>query len=332
MADKKTESTMKEFMTNDQEDYYSGITCITVNGKNAYELKGKFLDDLHNNAFSGTNGEDAVEHIEYFLKIVDPIDLPNVNYDKLRVVVFPISLAGDAWRWFDGVKGSFTRALWDYWKMGNDKIEPMDDESSDLEETDHDDEQEIAEIFGIELNLKIGEITNHHSFSCRNTSVLLLHLFVEGRDEKKRLDHLKQDQEMLVIKIFSERKKVFRGEKKCEKIRAKRSDFQQGIEQLLYMQEIQQEGLDVGFDGAYRGVGDEEVVVGEGVVVTSSSLEMLTNSCLGGIMVSLIFLEGLEEEALVEFMVEMCEEDEDSRKNEKDGLFNLKANDQSRKA
>ncbi|GJX41111.1 potassium transporter 8-like protein [Tanacetum coccineum] len=57
-------------------------------------------------------------------------------------------------------------------------------------------------------------------------------------------------------------------------------------------------------DGAFGGVGDEEMVVGEGVVVTSSSLEMLTNSCLGGIMVSLIFLEGLEEKALVEFMVE----------------------------
>ncbi|GKA15711.1 hypothetical protein Tco_0695458 [Tanacetum coccineum] len=53
------------------------ITSITVNGKAAYELKGKFLDDLRDNAFSGTNGEDAVEHIEYFLKIVDPIDLPN---------------------------------------------------------------------------------------------------------------------------------------------------------------------------------------------------------------------------------------------------------------
>nr|GEW95480.1 hypothetical protein [Tanacetum cinerariifolium] len=69
-----------------------GITSIAVNGKNAYELKRKFLDDLHKNGFSGTNGEDAVEHIEYFLKIVDPIDLPNVNQDKLRVVVFPISL------------------------------------------------------------------------------------------------------------------------------------------------------------------------------------------------------------------------------------------------
>ncbi|GKB89384.1 hypothetical protein Tco_0961656 [Tanacetum coccineum] len=85
-------------MANDQADYYLGTTSITVNGKNAYELKGKFLDDLHKNTFSGTNGEDAVEHIEYFLKIVDPIDLPNVKQDKLRVVVFPISLVGDAWR------------------------------------------------------------------------------------------------------------------------------------------------------------------------------------------------------------------------------------------
>ncbi|GKE27144.1 hypothetical protein Tco_1442528, partial [Tanacetum coccineum] len=69
MADKKTKSTMKEFTTNDHEDYYLGITCITVNGKNAYELNGKFLDDLHNNAFDGTNGEDAVKLIEYFLRI-----------------------------------------------------------------------------------------------------------------------------------------------------------------------------------------------------------------------------------------------------------------------
>ncbi|GKE27241.1 hypothetical protein Tco_1442625, partial [Tanacetum coccineum] len=107
----------------------TGITSITVNGKNTYELKGKFLDDLHKNSFSGTNGEDAVEHIEYFLKIVDPIDLPI--------------------RWIYLLKG----ALWDYWKLGSDKIEPTNDETSDLEETDHDDEQDIGEIFRIETNL-----------------------------------------------------------------------------------------------------------------------------------------------------------------------------------
>ncbi|GJW87162.1 zinc finger, CCHC-type containing protein [Tanacetum coccineum] len=72
------------------------------------ETEAEFSDYKHNDALSGTHGEDAVEHIEYFLKIVDPINLPNVNQDKLRIVVFPISLAGDAWRWFDRIKGSIT--------------------------------------------------------------------------------------------------------------------------------------------------------------------------------------------------------------------------------
>ncbi|GJR57283.1 hypothetical protein Tco_1499445 [Tanacetum coccineum] len=80
--------------------------------------------------------------------------------------------------------------------------------------------------------------------------------------------------------------------------------------------------MDVVFDDAFGGVGDEKVVIGEGVVVISSSLDILTNSCLGGIMVSLIFLEGLDEEALVEFMVEWCEEDEDDDRSEEDDLFN----------
>ncbi|GKC09600.1 hypothetical protein Tco_1001210 [Tanacetum coccineum] len=96
------------------------------------------------NAFNGTNGKDAVEHIEYYLKIIDLINLPNVDHDKLRVVVFPISLAGGARRWFDKTKESIT--CWvdltakffgkyyppsriegnntpDYWKTGGDEIE-----------------------------------------------------------------------------------------------------------------------------------------------------------------------------------------------------------------
>ncbi|GKC99436.1 hypothetical protein Tco_1169711, partial [Tanacetum coccineum] len=59
MADKEAKSTTRKILTNDQANYYSEITNITVDGKNAYELKGKFLDDLHKNAFSGTHGEDA---------------------------------------------------------------------------------------------------------------------------------------------------------------------------------------------------------------------------------------------------------------------------------
>ncbi|GJQ95832.1 hypothetical protein Tco_0006971 [Tanacetum coccineum] len=108
MADKGKKSSMETFAPNDKADYYSGITSIIVNGKNAYELKGKFLDYLHNNAFSGTNEKDAVKHIKYYLKIIDPIKLPNVDHDKLRIVVFPISLAGGVRRWFDRTKESIT--------------------------------------------------------------------------------------------------------------------------------------------------------------------------------------------------------------------------------
>ncbi|GJR91511.1 hypothetical protein Tco_0215522 [Tanacetum coccineum] len=113
MTESKTNTTMEEFVTKDRVNYYSGITNITVNGKAAYEVKGKFLDGLRDNAFSRTNGEDAVEHIEYFLKIVDPIDLPNVDNKE-------------------GVTNK---------------------EFSDLEEANKNDEHKIAEIFRIENNL-----------------------------------------------------------------------------------------------------------------------------------------------------------------------------------
>ncbi|GKB80167.1 hypothetical protein Tco_0947062 [Tanacetum coccineum] len=108
MADRGKKSSMETFTPNDKADYYFRITSIIVNVKNAYELKGKFLDDLHNNAFSGTNGKVAIENIEYYLKIIDPIKLPNVDHDKLRIVVFPISLAGGARRWFNKTKESIT--------------------------------------------------------------------------------------------------------------------------------------------------------------------------------------------------------------------------------
>ncbi|GKE74482.1 hypothetical protein Tco_1536523 [Tanacetum coccineum] len=170
MTDKGKKSSMETFAPNDKADYYSRITSITINGKNAYELKGKFLDDLHNNAFIGTNRKDAVEHIEYYLKIIDPIKLPNVDHDKLRIVVFPISLAGGARRWFDRTKESITcwvdlttKCFGKYYplsrikgnntpKMGGDEIEVSDDESSDLEEY-WSDKEETAEIFKIETNV-----------------------------------------------------------------------------------------------------------------------------------------------------------------------------------
>ncbi|GKA91335.1 hypothetical protein Tco_0813205 [Tanacetum coccineum] len=162
MADKGKKSSMETFAPNDKEDYYSGITSITVNGKNAYELKGKFLDDMHNNTFSGTNGKDAVEHIKYYLKIIDPIKLPDVDHDKLRVVVFLISLAGGNPKFEDWLATKFVNyktmdiftkgALWDYKKIRGYEIEVSDDESSDLKGY-WSDKEETAKNFKVETDV-----------------------------------------------------------------------------------------------------------------------------------------------------------------------------------
>nr|GEX36974.1 hypothetical protein [Tanacetum cinerariifolium] len=144
---------MKEFATEDQANYYSGITCVTINGKRAYELKGKFLNDFLDNAFSGTNGEDGVKHIEYFLKIVDLINLLSVNHERLRLATFPISLIGNASKWFDEIKAKQdpTDTTFEEWNIDHNGV--IDDGFSDLEGANNDDEQEIDEIFIIETNL-----------------------------------------------------------------------------------------------------------------------------------------------------------------------------------
>ncbi|GJZ27221.1 putative reverse transcriptase domain-containing protein [Tanacetum coccineum] len=82
-------------------------------------------------------------------------------------------------------------------------------------------------------------------------------------------------------------------------------DFGNGLVEGLKVQEehprcCQAKGSKVEervFDGAFGGVGDEEVVVGEGIMRFSSSFVRSTNSCFGGMMVSLIFLKPWEEEA-----------------------------------
>ncbi|GJV19343.1 hypothetical protein Tco_1368363 [Tanacetum coccineum] len=62
-------------MTNDQANYYLGIKSIMVNGKNAYELKGKFLDDLHKKAFSDSENNNDKVNIPSF-----PSPETKVNY------------------------------------------------------------------------------------------------------------------------------------------------------------------------------------------------------------------------------------------------------------
>ncbi|GKB12511.1 formin-like protein 1 [Tanacetum coccineum] len=56
--------TIKQYMSKTRRDYGLGVTRPTINQDTHFELKGKFLKELHDNTFSGSEHEDSNEHIE----------------------------------------------------------------------------------------------------------------------------------------------------------------------------------------------------------------------------------------------------------------------------
>ncbi|GJV56534.1 hypothetical protein Tco_1457539 [Tanacetum coccineum] len=66
-----TGPTLEEYMTRAREGYGSGIARPKIEEKDHFELKGQFFKELRDNTFSGSDNEDANDHIEKFLEIVD---------------------------------------------------------------------------------------------------------------------------------------------------------------------------------------------------------------------------------------------------------------------
>ena len=60
-AETMTENTtMEEYMNKTRADYSSGIAKPTFDEKSKFELKGQFLKELRENAFSGTDHKSAI--------------------------------------------------------------------------------------------------------------------------------------------------------------------------------------------------------------------------------------------------------------------------------
>ncbi|GJZ81432.1 hypothetical protein Tco_0646426 [Tanacetum coccineum] len=70
-----------------------------IEDKDNFELKGQFLKELRTNTFSGSDHEDANEHIEKVLEIVDLFHIPNITIDQVMLRAFLMSLTGAASRW-----------------------------------------------------------------------------------------------------------------------------------------------------------------------------------------------------------------------------------------
>ncbi|GJZ09691.1 hypothetical protein Tco_0543974, partial [Tanacetum coccineum] len=55
--------TMEQYMSKTRTDYGSGVARPKIDNKYQFELKGQFLKELRENTFSGSDNEEANEHI-----------------------------------------------------------------------------------------------------------------------------------------------------------------------------------------------------------------------------------------------------------------------------
>ncbi|GKD68882.1 hypothetical protein Tco_1322972 [Tanacetum coccineum] len=143
VAEAVGEPTMKEYMTVTRINYESG------NDKGMIKLKGRFLLELQNNALSGTHGEDTMEHIKNFLKIVDSLNIPNWDPNDLE---FKNWLASK-FRNYKTMDGYTKNDLWNYWKRGDDEEVKTNNELSNPRDDNLIEENEIAQIFRIDTDL-----------------------------------------------------------------------------------------------------------------------------------------------------------------------------------
>ncbi|GJZ53978.1 hypothetical protein Tco_0608863 [Tanacetum coccineum] len=92
------EPLLKKYMENAQAE--SNPTEPNTNDDINIELSNEFLIELKNNAYHGMFDEDVVDHIAKVLELLDLIKIPGVDSHRLRMKVFPLSLADDARQWW----------------------------------------------------------------------------------------------------------------------------------------------------------------------------------------------------------------------------------------
>ncbi|GKE73175.1 hypothetical protein Tco_1535216, partial [Tanacetum coccineum] len=91
--------TMEQYMSKTRADYGSGVARPKIKDKDNFELKSQFLKELRSNTFSDSDHEDANEHIEKVIEIVDLFHIPNITIDQVMLRAFPMSLTGVVSRW-----------------------------------------------------------------------------------------------------------------------------------------------------------------------------------------------------------------------------------------
>ncbi|GKB28713.1 uncharacterized mitochondrial protein-like protein [Tanacetum coccineum] len=108
--------TIEQYMSKTRADYGSRTARPKIENKDSFELKGQFLKELRDNTFSGSDHEDANEHIKKVLEVVNLFHIPNITQDQVMLRAFPMFLTVAASRWLKN-KPSGSITTWEDLKI-----------------------------------------------------------------------------------------------------------------------------------------------------------------------------------------------------------------------
>ncbi|GJX47243.1 reverse transcriptase domain-containing protein [Tanacetum coccineum] len=91
--------TMEQYIALIPDDIKPGIVNPKIGDDVEFEINANFMRELRRKLFTGTDDEDAYEHVRTVLEIVDLFHFPGVTHDAIMLRVFPITLKGRALRW-----------------------------------------------------------------------------------------------------------------------------------------------------------------------------------------------------------------------------------------
>ncbi|GJW89006.1 hypothetical protein Tco_0164346 [Tanacetum coccineum] len=149
------------------------------------ELSKEFLIELKNNAYHRMFDEDVVDHIAKVLELLDLIKIHGVDSHRLRMKVFPLSLADDARQWWiNEGEGKITT-----WEELVEKFfckfypESHDGEDEMLDEGDN------WGIDPLEFISRVNSSFENHMKVDGRTKKVLFHSWMNGSWNKRRMDN-----------------------------------------------------------------------------------------------------------------------------------------------
>ncbi|GJS95149.1 hypothetical protein Tco_0802117, partial [Tanacetum coccineum] len=105
-----------------------------IGGNVNFEIKSQFMRELREDTFSGNKDEDAHDHIDPVLNVVNLFNIHGVSKDTIMLRVFPFTLTGSAKRYcppsmtakqhedIHNIKQEGDESLYQAWERYNDLL------------------------------------------------------------------------------------------------------------------------------------------------------------------------------------------------------------------